>query len=157
MNTSHSDPSRPLREDDAATSAKRPSRPAPDPLAREQRMQYERDILHRNRHVEDQLDHALVESFPASDPLAVTPEGAFPVRDPKLADDAAGEAGQPRATPASDKAPGEGQREDRREDSQEAPRHAGQGPRHAQRRPDPQTPRTPPEDLPPEPIPRGGT
>ncbi len=84
----HSDPSRPLREAEAAASAKRPSRPAPDPQAREQRMDYERDLLRRNRRIEQQLDHALVESFPASDPLAVTPEGAFPARNPKLAEGA---------------------------------------------------------------------
>ena len=84
---SHADPSRPLPEAEAASSAKRPSRPAPDPKARAQRMEYERDLLRRNRHVEEQLDHALVESFPASDPLAVTPEGVFPVRDPKLAEE----------------------------------------------------------------------
>lgn len=86
--TSHSDPSRPLREGEAAASTKRPSRPAPDQQAREQRLQYERELLQRNRRIEQQLDHALIESFPASDPLAVTPEGAFPVRDPRLADDA---------------------------------------------------------------------
>ena len=100
MNCSHSDPSRPLRDGDAATCATRPSRPAHNPQAREEHMQYERELLQRNRHVEHQLDHALVESFPASDPLAVTPEGAFPVRDPKLADDAPGEPGHPGAESA---------------------------------------------------------
>lgn len=145
MPTSHSDPSRPMREDDAAASAKRPARSAQDTEAREQRLQYEREVLNRNRHVEQQLDHALVESFPASDPLAVTPEGVFPVRDPRLADEASGEAGRSPEAPgpsASGACP-------------DAPRHGGRGPRHAQRRPDPQTPSDPAEPLPDEPIARG--
>ena len=84
----HSDPSRPLRQHDAAASPKRPARPATDLAARRQRMDHEREQLRRNRHIEQQLDHALIESFPAGDPLAVTPEGLFPVRDPQLAADA---------------------------------------------------------------------
>ena len=107
MTPSHSDPSRPLRETEAAASAKRPSRPAPDPPAREQRMDYERDLLRRNRHVEEQLDHALLESFPASDPLAVTPEGLFPVRDPKLADEPPADE-PPADEPPADPPPGDG-------------------------------------------------
>ena len=95
MQNSHSDPTRPLRDGDAATSAKRPCRAPHDTQAREQRMQYERELLQRNRQLEGQLDHALIESFPASDPLAVTPEGHFPVRDPRLADDAPGDPGHP--------------------------------------------------------------
>lgn len=88
----HADPSRPLREQDAADSPKRQPRPAPDAAARRERMDYEREQLQRNRRVDEQLDHALVESFPASDPLAVTPEGTFPVRDPQLAPEASGDS-----------------------------------------------------------------
>ncbi|MBU6438698.1 MAG: hypothetical protein KGJ03_00425 [Betaproteobacteria bacterium] len=99
MHFPHSDPSRPLREDDAAGSGKRPSRPAHNPQAREEHLQYERELLRRNRDVEAQLDHALVESFPASDPLAVTPEGVFPASDPRLADDDTPENGGPGSPP----------------------------------------------------------
>ncbi len=96
----HADPSRPMREQEAAESAKRESRPAPDPQARAQRMRYERELLARNRRIEELLDHALIESFPASDPLAVTPEGTFPVREPRLADDDADPpAARDKATP----------------------------------------------------------
>ncbi len=99
----HTDPSRPLRERAAAESTKREPREPVDRKAREQRLQYERDLLQRNRSIEQQLDHALIESFPASDPLAVTPEGTFPVRDPRLAPDAPEE---PPADPAARTRPG---------------------------------------------------
>ena len=95
----HADPSRPLREQDAAESPKRQPRPAPDAEARRERMDYEREQLQRNRRVDEQLDHALVESFPASDPLAVTPEGVFPASDPRLADDDTPENGGPGSPP----------------------------------------------------------
>lgn len=131
----HSDPSRPMREHDAAESAKREPRPAPDPAARREHLDYEREQLRRNRLVDAQLDHALVESFPASDPLAVTPEGTFPVRDPQLADP---QLADPQTADAG---------------KPDAPRHGGQGPRHAQRRGDPQTPPQPVDPTPAEPLP----
>ncbi len=109
----HSDPSRPLRQHDAAASPKRPARPATDLAARRQRMDHEREQLRRNRHIEQQLDHALIESFPAGDPLAVTPEGLFPVRDPQLAADA----------PDAPDAPDAGDAADAR-DARQAPRRA---------------------------------
>ena len=140
----HSDPSRPLREAEAAESPKRQPRPAPDPAARQERLDYERRQIERNRRVEQQLDHALVESFPASDPLAVTPEGTFPVRDPQLAPAEPGEPGHP-ASPSSARPGGHG--------AADRPRHGGHGPRHAQRRGDPQTPPQPTDPAPPEPLP----
>lgn len=140
----HADPSRPLREQDAAESPKRQPRPAPDAEARRERMDYEREQLQRNRRVDEQLDHALVESFPASDPLAVTPEGTFPVRDPQLAPEARGEPGQATRSGEAGKA-GEAP-------APSTSRHAGRGPRHAQRRGDPQTPPQPTDPTPPEPL-----
>ena len=101
----HTDPSRPLREREAAESAKREPRQAPDPQARRQRMAYERELLRRNRSIEQQLDHALIESFPASDPLAVTPEGPFPVREPRLAPDAPDAPDAPGKRPVDPDAP----------------------------------------------------
>ncbi len=129
----HCDPSRPMREHEAAESAKRDPRPAPDQAAREQRLRYERELLQRNRRIDAQLDHALIESFPASDPLAVTPEGTFPVRHPTLADDPAGDPGEPRQAGGSESAASSGA-------PAAAPRHRGQGARAGRSRPDPQTP-----------------
>ncbi len=129
----HCDPSRPMREHEAAESAKRDPRPAPDQAAREQRLRYERELLERNRRIEAQLDHALIESFPASDPLAVTPEGTFPVRHPTLADDPAGQPGEPRRPGASESAEPSGA-------PAAGPRHRGQGARAGRLGPDPQTP-----------------
>lgn len=148
----HADPSRPLREHDAADSPKRQPRPAPDAAQRRQRMDYEREQLQRNRSIEQHLDHALVESFPASDPLAVTPEGTFPVRDPALAPEARGEPGHPPAPDTANRpdppgSPGGGGR------SADGRRHGGQGPRHAQRRADPQTPPQPTDPAPAAPLP----
>lgn len=129
----HCDPSRPMREHEAAESSKRDPRPAPDTEAREQRLRYERELLQRNRRIDEQLDHALIESFPASDPLAVTPEGTFPVRDPTLADDPLDPPDEPDRSAASESAASP-------DAPAAAPRHAGQGARAGQLRPDPQTP-----------------